>query len=244
MPLAGKSVVVTGGAVGFGRYVALGCAERGANVTIADIDGEALEEVASQAGVHGHGVVARRTDVREEDQVSALMKAAVASFGGIDYLVNNAAIVPHFQWGVPHWPRVRDMDYEFWSKVCTTNIDGVMLCTKHALAAMESQRSGHIVNLYGGAQTSPPGGLAYMMTKDAVRTFTRFVAEEVREFNVCVLCMAPGVTFAHERAPQEVRDRMPGPEGSGDRFFLAIDAPMELSGQLVTLGEGELVART
>lgn len=236
-----KAVVVTGAAMGIGRYIALGCAERGANVAIADVDEEGLASVEGECSAFGHQVLAMRTDVQVESDVAALMNTARERFGSIDFLVNNAGIVPHFSWGGPRWPRVRDMEQSFFQRVIGTNLGGSFLCSKHAIRHMEAQGSGHIVNLHGGGSPTPPGGLAYVVSKEALVTFTLYLAEEVREAGICVLCLSPGGAIATERAPDEARQRMPGPESAGDRFFVAAEAPMELSGHLVDFVDGKLV---
>jgi len=230
--------------MGIGRFIALGCAERGANVTIGDIDAKSLDSVREEVAAHGHGVVVKQTDVRVERDAKALMDAAAAEFGGIDYLVNNAAIVPHFNWDptAPRWPKVRDMEFDFYAQVFGVNVLGLFLCCKHAIPFMEQQRSGHIVNLYGGGGLTPPGALAYVVTKDAGVSFTRFLAEEEREFNICVMSISPGAAIATERAPDEARSRLPAPDSVGERFFLAADADMDLSGHLVNFVDGKLVA--
>src|SRR5471030_1969856 len=130
MSLEGKSVVVTGGSGGLGRYIALGCAERGANVTIGDINDEMLESAEKELAAFGHGVVARRCDVRVEDDAKGLMDAAAAEFGRLDYLVNNAGIAPSQRWKAA-WPYVRDMDEELWMSIFDTNDKGIFLCSKH-----------------------------------------------------------------------------------------------------------------
>ena len=242
MTLEGKSVVVTGAAMGIGRYIALGCAERGAKVTIGDIDVESLESVRAEADAFGHGALALRTDVREESDARALIEGAVERFGTLDYLVNNAAIVPHFAWGGPRWPKVADMEVSFFDTVIETNFRGAVLCAKYAVPHMERQGSGHIVNLYGGGAPTPPGAFAYVVTKEALVVFSRYLAEEEREFNICVVSLSPGGAIATERAPKEARSRMPSPESAGERFFLAADADMSLSGHLVDFVDGALVA--
>lgn len=241
MGLQGKAVVVTGGAKGIGRYIAMGCAERGANVAVGDIDEAALGVLGGELRAHGGEVLTLRVDIREERDARALMERTAGAFGTIDYLVNNAAIVPHFLWGVPRWPRVRDMDFGFWSDVIATNLHGTFLCSKHAIPYMERQRSGHIVNLHGGGPTTPPGSMAYAITKEAGVVMARYLAEEVREHNICVMSISPGAAIATEDAPEEARRRLPGPEYAGERFFLAADAPMELSGHLLDLVDGQLV---
>jgi NAD(P)-dependent dehydrogenase (short-subunit alcohol dehydrogenase family) len=84
--------------------------------------------------------------------------------------------------------------------------------------------------------------MAYALTKDAGVVIARYLAEEVRAHNICVVSLSPGAAIATERAPEEARARMPGPEFAGERFFLAAEAPMELSGHLVDLVDGKLVA--
>src|SRR5581483_8840064 len=130
-----------------------------------------------------------------------------------------AGVVTHFGWGVPRWPMVRDMEKDFWDKVMQTNLGGTFLCTKHALPYMQERRSGHIINLYGGSPPKTLGSCVYSVSKDAIRTFTRFVAEEVREDNICVVSVSPGGAIATEDAPEAVRRIMPGPDSAGNRFI-------------------------
>ncbi|MGH7770648.1 MAG: SDR family NAD(P)-dependent oxidoreductase [Candidatus Binatia bacterium] len=238
--LTGKVAIITGAAKGIGRYIAHGFARQGAKIVIADIDVERMEKTAAELREMGAPVLAVKADVRDEDQVRSLMKQVSSHFGRIDVLVNNAGVVPHFAWGVPLWPPIRDMDKDFWDRVIQTNLGGTYLCTKHVSPFMESRRSGHIINLYGGGRATNLGACAYVVSKDAIRTFTRFVAEEVRDKNICVVVLSPGGAIATEDAPEEARRRMPGPELAGNRFVLAAQADLELSGQELTLKDGRL----
>jgi NAD(P)-dependent dehydrogenase (short-subunit alcohol dehydrogenase family) len=126
--------------------------------------------------------------------------------------------------------------------VIQTNLGGTFLCTKYVLPFMEAQRSGHVINLWGGGRVQNHGACAYVVSKDAIRTFTRFVAEEEREWNVCVVAISPKQAIATEDAPEEARKRLPGPEILGDGFVLAAEAGMELSGKTVEHRNGTLVA--
>ena len=235
-------VLITGSGRGIGRFVAKTFGEAGARVAVADI--VPLDNVTRELKEVGAEVLPIPTDVQDEKAVRAMVEQTLAHFGRIDVLINNAAIVTHFLWGVPTWPRVRDMDRSFWDRVINTNLGGVFLCTKFVVPHMEAQRSGHIVNTTGGGNPDTLGSLAYAVSKDAIRTFTRFVAEEEREFNVCVVALPPGTQIATEEAPAEVRQRMAGPEFVGNRFVLAAQAPMELSGNELQLKDGELVIRS
>ncbi len=238
--LKGNVAVITGGAKGIGRYIAHGLAREGAKVVISDIDVERMKNTEAELHEIGADVLARKTDVRIEDEVRALMQETVSRYGKIDILVNNAGIVTHFGWGVPRWPLIRDMEKNFWDKVVETNLGGTFLCTKHALGYMQERRTGHVINLYGGSPPKTLGSCVYSVSKDAIRTFTRFAAEEVREWNICVVAVSPGGAIATEDAPEEVRRTMPGPESAGNRFVLAAEAGMNLSGQRLTLKNGRL----
>ena len=238
--LEGKVVIVTGGAKGIGRHAAKTFAQEKAKVVIADIDKELLQKTSSELGQFTD-TLGINVDVRNEDDVRRMVDQVVKRFGQIDVLVNDAAIVPHFAWGIPRWPRIRDMEKDFWDRVIQTNLGGTFLCTKHVLPYMEARRSGHIINLYGGGGVKPPGACAYVVSKEAIRTFTRFAAEEVRESNVCVVTMSPGVPIATEGAPEEALRRLPGPEILGNGFVLAAQLPMDLSGQMFAYQDGKLV---
>lgn len=238
--LEGKVVIVTGGAKGIGRHAAKTFAQEKAKVVIADIDKELLQKTSSELG-ELTDTLGINMDVRNEDDVRRMVDQVVKRFGQIDVLVNDAAIVPHFAWGIPRWPRIRDMEKDFWDRVIQTNLGGTFLCTKHVLPYMEARRSGHIINLYGGGGVKPPGACAYVVSKEAIRTFTRFAAEEVRASNVCVVTMSPGVPIATEGAPEEALRRLPGPEILGNGFVLAAQLPMDLSGQMFSYQDGKLV---
>jgi 3-oxoacyl-[acyl-carrier protein] reductase len=238
--LQDKVVIVTGGAQGIGRHAARTLAEQKAKVVIADLNEEGARKTAQELGSVSE-TLAVQVDVRNEDQVRKLVDQVVNRFARIDVLINNAAIVPHFAWGIPRWSRISDMDKEFWDRVIQTNLGGTFLCTKHVLPHMEGRRSGHIINLYGGGGTKPAGACAYMTTKDAIRTFTRYVAEEVRESNVCVVIFSPRVPIVTESAPEEAFKRLPGPEILGQGFVLAAQLPMERSGEIFSYKDGQLV---
>lgn len=239
--LEGKVVVVTGGGKGIGRHAALTFAREKARVVIIDVNQEWLDKTGPELG-EMTDALGINANVRNEDAVKGAFEQVVQRFGRIDVLVNNAAIVPHFAWGIPRWPLVRDMGMGFWDRVVQTNLGGTFLCTKHALDHMEPRRSGHIINLYGGGGVKPGGACAYVVTKDAIWTFTRYVAEEVRESNVCVVVFSPRVPIVTEGAPEEAFTRLPTPEILGQGFVLAAQAPMEQSGRLFTYEDGELVA--
>jgi NAD(P)-dependent dehydrogenase (short-subunit alcohol dehydrogenase family) len=190
-------------------------------------------------------VLAVETDVRNEDSVKHMVDETIRRYGRIDGLINNAAIVTHSHlwpnpiWTKP-WPLVRDMPIEFWNKVIETNLTGAFLCSKQVIPQMERQQSGHIVTFPGGGAATKLGVLAYSVTKTACTAFARFLAEEVRAANVCVVAMSPGGTIGTEDAPPEVFEQFPDVNIVGNRYVLAMDAPMEMSGHTITLKDGRL----
>jgi len=239
--LEGKVVIVTGSGKGIGRHAAKTFAQEKAKVVVADVNQEWTERTARELSPLTE-TLAVDVDVRSEDAVKRMVDQVMRRFGQIDVLVNDAAIVPHFAWGIPRWPRIRDMEKDFWDRVIQTNLGGTFLCTKHVLPHMETKRSGHIINLYGGGGIKPAGSCAYVVTKEAIRTFTRYVAEEARDSNVCVVTFSPRVPIVTEGAPDEALKRLPGPEILGNGFVLAAQLAMESSGQIFAFQEGRLVA--
>ena len=238
--LEGKVVIVTGAGKGIGRHAATTFAQEKAKVVIADVNNEWLQKTASELGRLTE-TLAINADVRDEVTVKKMVDQVMNRFGRIDVLINNAAIVPHFAWGIPRWPRIAEMDKDFWDRVIQTNLGGTFLCTKHVLPHMEAKKSGHIINLYGGGGLKPFGACAYMSTKAAIRVFTRYVAEEVRDSNVCVVIFSPRVPIATEGAPEEALKRLPGPEILGKGFVLAAQLPMDQSGECFAHENGKLV---
>ena len=241
--LENKVVIVTGSGQGIGRHAAKTFAAEKARIVIADINGELANKTAAELGNYTE-TLALQVDVREEDSVRQMIDRVMDRFGQIDVHVNNAAIVPHFAWRIPRWPRIAEMPLEFWDRVIRTNLYGTYLGTKHVIPPMEKRRSGHIINLYGGGGLTPAGACAYMASKDAIRTFTRYVAEEVRESSICVVTFSPRVPIVTETAPKEAFERLPGPEILGQGFVLAAQLPMEKSGQCFAYEDGKLVNET
>ena len=236
--LKDKTVVITGSAKGIGRYIAHRFAQEGTNVAILDIDEQRLAQTQAELEDFGGKVLAVPTDVKKEDTVREATAKTAEVFGGINIVINDAGIVHHFAWGNnPSWPAIRDMDESFFWHVMSVNLGGTFLCSKHAIPYMEKAGRGHIINLYGGGGKTPPGALAYAVSKESIVHFTDYHAEEVRNSSICVVVISPGAAIATEDAPDEARDRMPSLDFAGERFLLAAEAPMEWSGRLLDLDD-------
>jgi 3-oxoacyl-[acyl-carrier protein] reductase len=250
MSVKEKVVVITGGASGIGRFVTGTFAAAGAKVAIGDV--APTDRVESEVKALGGELLAVQTDVRIEDDVDELMRQTFDRFGRIDVVINNAAIVTHFPGGGKSaWPLIRDMDEEFFDNVVRTNLYGVYLGTKCALPYMESQGSGHIINIGQGTlkpsgRTDNFGSCVYLMTKIAVRSFTNHVAPEEFEHNVCIVSVSPGDGGGNYRGiwtediDEEFRPGMAPIEMVGDRYLLAAEAPMEYSGHQLVVRDGKL----
>jgi len=238
--LENKIVIVTGSGQGIGRHAATTFAQVKAKVVVADLNEEQAKKTAAELRQLTE-TLALHVDVRDEESVRHMIDQAAKRFGQIDVLVNNAAIVPHFAWGISRWPHISEMGKDFWDRVIQTNLGGTFLCTKYVLPHMVRKKSGHIINLYGGGGTKPAGACAYIVTKDAIRTFTRYVAEEVRDSDVCVVIFSPRVPIVTESAPAEAFTRLPGPDILGTGFVLAAELPMEQSGEIFSYQNGKLV---
>ena len=238
--LQGKVVVITGAAKGIGRYAARTFAQAGAKLGIIDIDAQRLQKVSEELRQMGAEVLPEYGDVSNEDEVHRMVNGVVSRFGSVDVLLNDAAVVTHFGWE-QRWARIADMDKGFWDRVIQTNLGGTFLCTKHVLPHMEKRRSGHIINLHGGGHGV--GACAYVVSKEAIRTFTQFVAEEEREWGICAVAIAPGGAIATEDAPDSVHQQMAGLDTLGNRFVLAAEVGMEMTGQLLTFNKGRLEIR-
>ena len=238
--LQDKVVIITGSGQGIGKHAAKTFALEKAKVVIADFNEELTKKTAAELGqiTDTMAVVA---DVRDEGSVKKMVDDVIKRFGQIDVMMNNAAIVPHFAWNIPRWPLIGDMPLEFWDRVVRTNLYGTFFGTKQVIPYMTKRKTGHIINLYGGGGVRPGGACTYMVTKDGIRTFSRYVAEEVRDANICVVTFSPRVPIATETAPDEALKRLPGPAILGNGFVLCAQLPMEQSGKCFALDNGKLV---
>jgi NAD(P)-dependent dehydrogenase (short-subunit alcohol dehydrogenase family) len=183
--LSGKVAIVTGGASGIGRATAELFVEQGARVVIADVDAARGEELAAALG---EAAAFQRTDVARADEVQALVERAVARFGGLHVMFNNA--------GVPGATRsgFLDDDLRDFERVLAVNLLGVMLGSQRAARHMVAHGGGSIINTASIAALVPGGGvMSYRASKAGVIAFSRSLAVELGEQGVRVNCIAPGL---------------------------------------------------
>jgi NAD(P)-dependent dehydrogenase (short-subunit alcohol dehydrogenase family) len=186
--LAGRTALVTGASRGIGRAIAFALAGEGANVVLASRKQESLDTVAAEirAELPDAGVLAKAAHVAHQDQARACVDAAVAEFGSVDVLVNNAGTNPYFG------PMV-DIDVPRAEKTVQVNQLSVVLWTQAVWKASMAERGGTIVNIasIGGLLTEPGIGY-YNATKAAVIHLTRQFASELAP-GVRVNAIAPGI---------------------------------------------------
>jgi len=184
--LTGKVAVITGGAGGIGVVYAHALCEAGASVVVADVDAGAAERTAAELVAKGHAAIGVGVDVRSEESTRAMAQAAIDAFGGIDILVNNAAIMTDLPpYGLGNMPA------DQWDRVMNVNLRGPLLCTQAVLPSMEQRGGGRIVN-GSSAGGFMPGGV-YGVSKYALHGLTVNLASELGGRNINVNAIAPGL---------------------------------------------------
>ncbi|TCM66808.1 3-oxoacyl-[acyl-carrier protein] reductase [Acinetobacter calcoaceticus] len=210
MEFQGKIVLVTGVGPGLGRACAEAFAKAGAKLVICDINQDTLAETQQFVEQHGAECLAVQCDVSSSAQVAAMFEKLSQHFGGLDVLVNNAALTPIseldaqrrtalYNYNAMPEPRrslgfTSEITDEEWQRYWGVNVNGVFYCTREALKIMQPQRSGKIVNItsIAGMSSKSAHSPAYSATKGAVIAFTKSVAYEVAGANIFVNAMAPG----------------------------------------------------
>ncbi len=185
----GRVALVTGGSRGIGRAIALALLDSGVHVMIAGRDGNALRETASAlAGRPGGGesrVEWVAGDVRVQAEALAMVGAAVDRFGGLDILVNNAAV------GI--MVEAAEMTGAQWRETIETNLNGVFYCTHAAIPRLRERGGGWILNISSLASAHPfAGGAAYSATKAGLNAFGEALMLELRYDHIRVSTVCPG----------------------------------------------------
>lgn len=182
--LKDRVAVVTGGANGLGQAMVELFVAEGARVVIADVDsskGNAL------AGSLGGAAIFLRADMGQAHEVQALIEATIAKLGGLNVMVNNAAVASAMH------PRLLDEDLTDFERVMSVNLRGVMLGTQAAARRMAMQGGGSIINVsaISGLQAGF-GVMSYRVAKAGVIQFSKSAAIDLAAFGVRVNCIAPG----------------------------------------------------
>lgn len=184
--LKGKRAIVTGASRGIGRSIALGFAEAGADVALAARSVEDLETLAKEIDGLDRRALVVPTDVRERDQIAALIDRTTEEFGGLDILVNNAG-------GSNFMSPIVSLRPEGWDKILKLNLDSVFHGTQLGAQAMLQSGGGSIIQIASVAGIQGVQALSfYSAAKGAVRLMTQSVAKELAQSNIRVNTIAPG----------------------------------------------------
>jgi NAD(P)-dependent dehydrogenase (short-subunit alcohol dehydrogenase family) len=181
-------VLITGAGRGLGRAFALAFAARGDVVAAADLDGGAAAETASLAG---GGAIGLAVDVADAASVRSAVERVTAELGGVDVLVNNAALYAGLQRGAFH-----ELGEQEWDRVMAVNVKGTWLCAGACVEPMRAAGGGAIVNIASTTAINGSAGFAhYVASKGAVIALTRAMAREVGALGIRVNAIAPGYTL-------------------------------------------------
>lgn len=243
MLLKDKVAIVTGGARGIGREIALAFAKDGANIALADVNPEVLAATQKEIESLGRSAITGVVDVTKSDQVESFVQKTLDKFGKIDILVNNAGITKD---GL--LVRMSESD---WDAVIAVNLKGAFNCTKAVSKIMMKQRDGRIVNMASIIGIMGNAGQAnYAASKGGLIALTKTVAKELASRNVRANAIAPGFiqTEMTAKLPDNVKNEMlkfvplskfgTVQDVANLALFLASDNSSYITGQVIQVDGG------
>jgi 3-oxoacyl-[acyl-carrier protein] reductase len=243
----GKVAIVTGSGGGIGEGYARRLAAEGASVVVADIKADGAERVAKEIEAAGGRAVAVPVDIADGESTAAMAAAAVDTFGGIDYLVNNAAI-----YGGMRNETLLEVEWSYYQRFMDVNMNGALRCTRACYQHIAARGGGAIVN-----QSSTAAWMAvgyYAMAKAAINSLTACLAAELGPMNIRVNAIAPGPTnteATREMVPEAYQQallaqmaikRLGTPADlAGTLLFLLSDDALWLTGKTIAVDGGQVV---
>lgn len=243
--LAGRRILVTGAARGLGFAFARTLCENGARVALADLREELLQQSVATLRAEGFEVTGIAVDVGDPASIQRCADQAVVDLGGLDGLVNNAAVTDSGGRGMD------DIEIAKWDQVMNVNVRGTWLMTRACRPALRASGRGAIVNLASDtAMWGAPNLLAYVASKGAVIAMTHSLARELGPDNITVNAIAPGLVlveatqyvpearhrqYIDQRALQ--REQMPE-DVSGAVLYVLSDLARFVTGQVLAVNGG------
>jgi 3-hydroxybutyrate dehydrogenase len=185
--LKGKTALITGSTSGIGQGVAEAFAARGCNIVLNGFgDASEIEKLRSQiAETHGVTVRFDGADMSKPDAITAMMDKAIAEFGAVDVLINNA--------GIQHVAPIEEFPVDRWNAIIAIDLSSSFYTIRRALPAMKQRKSGRIINIASAhALVASPYKSAYVAAKHGIAGLTKTVALEVAEQGITVNAVCPG----------------------------------------------------
>jgi NAD(P)-dependent dehydrogenase (short-subunit alcohol dehydrogenase family) len=191
MLLENRVAIITGGAKGMGKGMALKFAEEGCRVAVADIAIEEAEATVAEITQKGGKGLAMKCDVTDIKQVRGVVDKVISTFGKIDILINNAGAI------AAHIP-IEDLPEETWDKVMALNLKSHFLFSKFVVPYMKKARYGKIIGISSiGAVQPPAHEIHYNTAKGGIMSFTYDLANALAPYNINVNCILPGPVRTH-----------------------------------------------
>ena len=244
--LDGKAALVTGGARGNGAGIGRGLADHGADVVLADIDGDAASRTATEiADATDRQVSSIAGDVGDPDDAEAMVDHTVSKLGGIDILVNNAGILETADF--------LELSLESWERVLRVNLTGSMLVAQAAARRMGDTNGGSIINVTSiGAEAAFAGTTSYGASKGGLQMMTRTMALDLARVGIRVNALAPGFIktsmteplYTSEKAVAVIEEFVPlermgvPADLAGTVVYLASDLAEYVTGETITVDGG------
>jgi 3-oxoacyl-[acyl-carrier protein] reductase len=241
-----KVAIVTGAARGIGEAYATALAREGARVVVADLDDEGASKVASAIEADGSTAAATKVDVSDPDSTKAMAAFAVERFGGIDHLVNNAAIYGGMKLDI-----LLTVDWDYYKRFMDVNLNGALLCARACWPAMKERGGGSIVNQSSTASWMYAG--YYGLAKVGINGLTQQLARELGGSNIRINAIAPGpidTEATRSTVPPQIMEqivsqlplaRMGTPDDLvGLCLFLLSDDASWITGQIYNVDGGQV----
>ncbi|MFZ3130984.1 MAG: SDR family NAD(P)-dependent oxidoreductase [Desulfosporosinus sp.] len=202
MQIKGRVALITGSASGMGKGTAEIMAQHGVKVVINDIDQGQVDEVVKGIKEAGGEAIGIAADITKKDQVEAMFKQVVDTYGRIDILLNNA--------GISRDKAILKMSEADWDSVLAVDLKGVFLCCQAAIKYMREQNYGRIINISSRAWLGGPGQTNYSAAKAGVIGLTRTLALELGKKGITVNCIPPGLieTAMWQALPEATKERL------------------------------------
>jgi NAD(P)-dependent dehydrogenase (short-subunit alcohol dehydrogenase family) len=240
--LDGKRVIVTGAAIGLGRAFALAFAKAGARVLAVDVNEAGAKETATMMDT----IFAACCDITSTQSCKALADLALEKWGGLDVLVNNAAL-----YGTLQRKPFAEIDEDVWDQVMAVNIKGVWQASRHLAPLMKTAGGGSVINIASATVFSgSPQWMHYVASKGAVIAMSRTMAKELGEDKIRVNVLAPGFTMTEASLGHMENARTYGVERGalkrpaevddivGGALFLASPLSSYMTGQTMIIDGG------